>query len=157
MPWLAEQRQAGKIRLLGTTNFDTMRLQEIVDAGVSLVSNQLQYSLLDRRVESEMVDFCREQGIHLLSYGSIAGGFLSGRWVGQPEPVGPHANRSLAKYKLIIDGDWIRKILAKGYEYHVWTVDDVETARCFVRWGGMSITKERARCRRAGNETSAIG
>ena len=106
--WLADLQTAGKIRLLGTTNFDTPRLREIVDAGVPIVANQTQYSLLDRRAENEMVRFCQETGIGLLCYGSVAGGFLSGRWAGEAEPMGSMSNRSLTKYKLIIDefGGW---------------------------------------------------
>ena len=44
----------------------------------------------------------------LLCYGSVAGGFLGDRWLGQPEPPHPLENRSLTKYKLIIDdfGGW---------------------------------------------------
>jgi aryl-alcohol dehydrogenase-like predicted oxidoreductase len=106
--WLDEQRQAGKIRHLGTTNFDAPRLGEICKAGISIAANQPQYSLLDRRPEGAMVELCRRWGIQLLCYGTVAGGFMSGRWVGQPEPAEPLANRSLVKYKLIIDefGGW---------------------------------------------------
>jgi aryl-alcohol dehydrogenase-like predicted oxidoreductase len=44
----------------------------------------------------------------LLCYGTVAGGFLSERWLGVPEPSGSLENRSLTKYKLIIDefGGW---------------------------------------------------
>ena len=44
----------------------------------------------------------------LLCYGTVAGGFLSDRWLGVPEPAEPLENRSLTKYKLIIDdiGGW---------------------------------------------------
>jgi len=106
--WLAEQQTAGKIRLLGTTNFDTAHLQEVVEAGIPIVSNQLQYSLLDRRPEPAMVGFCRQQGIQLLCYGVVAGGFLSSRWVGMPDPRSSVGNRSLTKYRLIIEefGGW---------------------------------------------------
>ena len=106
--WLAELQNTGKIRLLGTTNFDAPRLREIVEADVPVVANQLQYSLLDRRPMPGMAGFCRDHGIEMLCYGSIAGGFLSGRWVGQPEPIAGLPNRSLTKYKLIIDefGGW---------------------------------------------------
>lgn len=106
--WLAEQQAGGKIRFLGTTNFDTAHLREIVDAGVPIVSNQLQYSLLDRRPESGMVEFCRHEGIQLLCYGAVAGGFLSSRWVGLPDPQTSVGNRSLTKYRLIIEefGGW---------------------------------------------------
>ena len=68
-----------------------------------MASHQLQYSLLDTRPELHMVEYCQGQGIALLCYGTVAGGFLSERWLGQPEPEEPLANRSLVKYKLIID------------------------------------------------------
>lgn len=108
--WLAEQQSAGKIRWLGTTNFDTAHLRAIVDAGIPIVSNQLQYSLLDRRPEAAMVDLCRRKGIWLLCYGAVAGGFLSSRWVGMPDPHTDLSNRSLTKYRLIIEefGGWPR-------------------------------------------------
>ena len=69
---------------------------------------QVQYSLLDDRPEHGLVDLCRKHGIHLLCYGTVAGGFLSDRWLGAPEPQPPFENRSLTKYKLIIDdfGGW---------------------------------------------------
>lgn len=105
---LDELRAAGKIRNVGVTNFDVTRLREIVDAGVPVVSHQVQYSLLDHRPEGGMVEFCRDSGIHLLCYGTLAGGFLSRRWLGEPEPAGDLPNRSLIKYKLMIDeyGGW---------------------------------------------------
>ena len=108
--WLDELRRAGKIRLLGATNFDVPRLAEILDAGVPLAAHQVQYSLLDRRPERGMVALCRRRGIPLLSYGSLGGGFLSARWLGLPAPEPPLANRSLVKYRLIINemGGWNR-------------------------------------------------
>lgn len=108
--WLDELRRAGKIRLLGTTNFDVPHLAEIVKAGVPLAVHQVQYSLLDRRPERGMVRFCGEHGIHLLTYGCLGGGFLSERYLNQTEPLPPFANRSLVKYRLVIDefGGWER-------------------------------------------------
>jgi aryl-alcohol dehydrogenase-like predicted oxidoreductase len=101
-------RQAGKIARLAVTNFDTPHLKEVVSAGVPIVAHQLQYSLVDDRPNIKMVDFCREQGIELLCYGTVLGGFLSERWLNKPEPRGTIENRSLVKYKLIIDdfGGW---------------------------------------------------
>ena len=105
---LERLRQAGKIARLGVTNFDTAHLRELLDAGVVVVAHQLQYSLLDQRPRSSMVGLCQERGIALLCYGTVAGGFLSERWLGRAEPGGPFPNRSLIKYKLIIDefGGW---------------------------------------------------
>ena len=106
--WLDELRQAGKIAQLGGTNFDTDHVTAIADAGVPLVSMQVQYSLLDRRPEKAMIAAAAERGISLLCYGTVAGGFLSDKWLGQAEPADPLENRSLTKYKLIIDdiGGW---------------------------------------------------
>ena len=106
--FLDEIRRAGKIHHVGVTNFDTPSLRAIVEAGVPVIAHQLQYSVLDRRPETSMAEFCREKGIALLCYGSVAGGFLSDRYLGMPEPAGTLENRSLTKYKLIIDefGSW---------------------------------------------------
>jgi len=108
MGWLTDMRHEGKIRLVGTTNFDVKRLTEIVEAGVGVASNQLQYSVIDRRPEGGMVAFAREYNVALLCYGTVAGGFLSARWLGAPDPAPPLANRSLVKYRLILDefGSW---------------------------------------------------
>ena len=106
--WLGELRDAGKISNIGGTNFDTAHMQAIVRRGVPLVSMQVQYSLLDRRPEAAMVAAAAEHGISLLCYGTVAGGFLSDAWLGRAEPGPPLENRSLVKYKLIIDdfGGW---------------------------------------------------
>ncbi len=105
---LERLRRIGKIARVSVTNFDTLRLKEIVDAGVPVATHQLQYSLLDTRPGLQMVDYCQAHGIALLCYGTVAGGFLSERWLGQAEPCEPLPNRSLVKYKLIIDdfGGW---------------------------------------------------
>ncbi|MDQ0041521.1 aldo/keto reductase [Variovorax boronicumulans] len=106
--WLRELQRAGKIELLGGTNFDTARVRELVDADVPLRSMQVQYSLLDQRPQPTLAPYCAASGIQLLCYGSVAGGFLSERWLGASEPREPYENRSLVKYKLVIDdfGGW---------------------------------------------------
>lgn len=106
--WLADLRRAGKLRHIGTTNFDTARLREIVAAGIPLATNQLQWSVIDRRPERGLAEFCRAHGIALLCYGTVAGGFISERWLGAADPAPPLANRSLVKYRLILEefGGW---------------------------------------------------
>jgi aryl-alcohol dehydrogenase-like predicted oxidoreductase len=106
--WLSEMRGEGKVRNVGTTNFDTPHIAEILGAGIPLVSQQLQYSVLDQRPLNGLSALAAENDIKFLCYGSVAGGFLSDRWLGQPEPEMPLENRSLVKYKLIIDdfGGW---------------------------------------------------
>ena len=103
---LLRAQSAGKIRLLGVTNFDTAHVRDIVEHGADLVSIQSQYSLLDRRPEKQMTGLFDEKGVHILPYGVLAGGFLTAKYLGEPEPA--TMNRSLQKYRLIIDevGGW---------------------------------------------------
>jgi len=100
---LSRLRDQGKIANIGVTNFDVPRLMEILDAGVPVVSMQAQYSLLDERPRNGMIDLCSSRNIAFICYGTVAGGFLSERWVGRREAGGGLTNRSLIKYKLIID------------------------------------------------------
>ena len=108
--WLGELRETGKIRHVGATNFDVPRMREMLAAGVPLVSNQVQYSLIDRRAEHGLVSLAQEEGLGLLCYGVLAGGFLAAKHLGQPPPSEPFSNRSLVKYRLIVDeaGGWER-------------------------------------------------
>ena len=100
---LTELQKAGKIRFLGITNFDAQRIRELLDAGVKIAANQVQYSVFDRRVEAEMTPLAQEQNIPYLCYGTVAGGFLSDRYLHAPDPTPPFENRSLTKYRLIIE------------------------------------------------------
>jgi len=107
---LGDLQREGKIRHLALTNFDTDRLGIIADQGLRIVSNQVQYSLIDRRPEIRMASFCREHGVTLLAYGALLGGLLSEKYLGRPEPRRPELNTaSLQKYKNMIDawGGWI--------------------------------------------------
>ena len=91
--WLTELQAAGKIRSLGVTNLDCTSLRALLDAGVPIVSNQVQFSLLDRRPLNGMVQLCEQRGVKLLTYGTLAGGLLSDRYVAAPKQglpfVGP--------------------------------------------------------------------
>jgi len=106
---LSSLRDEGKIKHLGLTNFDTERIQIMIEEGFKLVSNQVQYSIIDQRPEVKMVPFCQKHGIMLLTYGTLCGGFLSEKYLGKPEPSrGQLDTFSLQKYKQMIDawGGW---------------------------------------------------
>ena len=106
---LASLRDAGKIKHLALTNFDTAHVQTITEHGIRIVSNQVQYSLIDLRPEVRMVPFCQEHNITLLTYGTLCGGLLSEAYLGQPEPRSAVLHTaSLRKYKQMIDawGGW---------------------------------------------------
>ena len=106
--WLEELRAAGKIHRIGGTNFDTAHFRAIRAAGVPISSMQVQYSLLDRRPEKGFITEAQKQDLAIFCYGTVAGGFFGEKWLGAPEPQAPLENRSLVKYKLIIDdfGGW---------------------------------------------------
>ncbi|MFM7328802.1 MAG: aldo/keto reductase, partial [Bacteroidota bacterium] len=87
--WLRELQQEGKIELISGTNFNTSSTREILQAGIPLATMQVQYSLLDRRPERGLAPLCAETGMKLLCYGTVAGGFLSERWLGKPDPGQP--------------------------------------------------------------------
>ena len=108
---LAALQREGLVAHVGATNFDTPQAAAMLDAGVPLVSMQVQYSLLDRRPANRLAALCARSGMRLLCYGTLAGGFLDERWLGAPEPDAETlGNRSLVKYKLVIDdfGGWQR-------------------------------------------------
>jgi aryl-alcohol dehydrogenase-like predicted oxidoreductase len=105
LTYLSQLRDEGKIRYLGLTNFDTEHLKMIVESGIRVVSNQVQFSLIDRRPEVQMIPFCQEHNIQLLTYGTLGGGLLSEKYLGQPEPgYGALNTASLRKYKQMVDG-----------------------------------------------------
>ena len=109
LQYMVELQNEGKIKHLALTNFDTEHLQIITAAGIKIVSNQVQFSLVDRRPQVNMVNFCQKHDIKLFTYGTICGGLLSEKYLQKPEPKGLEINTtSLRKYKQMIDnwGGW---------------------------------------------------
>ncbi|XP_026222826.1 uncharacterized oxidoreductase At1g06690, chloroplastic-like isoform X2 [Anabas testudineus] len=107
---LSDLQQEGLIRELALTNFDTQRLEEITNRGISISSNQVQYSVIDQRPAMKMEQFCLANNIQLLTYGTLAGGLLSERYLGKAEPTSRAelCTASLSKYKNMVDtwGGW---------------------------------------------------
>jgi aryl-alcohol dehydrogenase-like predicted oxidoreductase/enamine deaminase RidA (YjgF/YER057c/UK114 family) len=109
--FLQELKEEGLIHSLGVTNFDTAHLRIAKSSGIDIVTNQVSYSLIDRRAGGQMAEYCASNGIAILAYGTVLGGFLSNKWLGQPEPTGEGlSNWSLMKYKRFIDvaGGWVK-------------------------------------------------
>ena len=98
---LVRLKEKGKIRNISVTNFDTEHLAQLVDAGIPVVSSQTQYSALDRRPEKGYLEYCRQHNIAMLCYGTLAGGFLTERWLGRQwkEPE----TRSQVKYMQVLE------------------------------------------------------
>ena len=107
MAELMRLKQEGLIDHLGVTNFDTAHLRVLVKNGFEIASNQICFSLLDRRAAGEMSAFCLEHGIALLAFGTLAGGFLADRWLAAPDPA-EIGDWSKMKYRRFIEaaGGW---------------------------------------------------
>ncbi len=102
--FLEELRAEGLVGHLGAVNFDTAHLRVAVASGIRLVSNQVAFSLLDRRAAGRMSAFCRDHGVQLLAYGALAGGFLTERWLDRPAPTeAERATWSQMKYHRFIE------------------------------------------------------
>lgn len=96
-----------------------------------------------------MVMAAQQHNIWVLYYGIVAGGFLGDRWLGQPEPQEPLENRSLTKYKLIID-DFSGWDLFQSLLQTLWRIADrhgvdtasVSSAAMLNRPGVAAVTRD---------------
>jgi aryl-alcohol dehydrogenase-like predicted oxidoreductase/enamine deaminase RidA (YjgF/YER057c/UK114 family) len=100
-------KNEGLIGAIGVTNFDAAHLALAIADGVPIVSNQVSFSVVDRRARNDLSAVCAATGVRLLAYGTLNGGFLSDKWLGRAEPDNiPDWSKS--KYKRFIDaaGGW---------------------------------------------------
>lgn len=104
---LTQLRDEGLIAEIGVTNFDAAHVELALSDGVPLLTNQVSFSLLDRRAAGPLSALSSRSNLRLLAYGTLCGGFLSERWLGKPEPQ-DIPDWSKMKYKRFIDttGGW---------------------------------------------------
>ncbi len=115
---MAELVRAGKIRAVGVSNFSAAQMRDahrvLAAEGVPLASNQVQHSLLDRRIERNgVLDAAKELGVTIIAYSPLAQGILTGSYHGDPERVRHmkgirgmrmrHAARSLEKTRPLVE------------------------------------------------------
>ncbi|MEP3279434.1 MAG: aldo/keto reductase [Stappiaceae bacterium] len=136
MEVLKRCQEKGKIANLGVTNWDAPEIAPFIESGCDIASAQVQYSLLDRRPADSLADWGRSRNMQLVCYGTLAGGFLTDKWLGKPDPGFSFENRSLIKYRLIIDefGSWsqfqhLLEVLNGVGEKH-----DVSLSAIATRW-----------------------
>ncbi len=100
-------RQDGLIGAIGVTNFDAAHLNLALSDGVPIASNQVSFSLIDRRAAGPLSALCAARGVRLLAYGTLCGGLLSERWLGRPQPEAV-PDWSKMKYLRFVDaaGGW---------------------------------------------------
>ncbi|OIW09050.1 hypothetical protein TanjilG_16277 [Lupinus angustifolius] len=109
---LTDLKGEGKIKTVALTNFDTERLQIILENEIPVLSNQVQHSIVDMRPQQKMAELCQLTGVKLITYGTVMGGLLSEKFLDANINIpfaGPAINTpSLQKYKRMIDawGGW---------------------------------------------------
>ena len=81
---LNKMREEGLVRHIGVSNFSTEQIRQAMDY-CPIASLQPRYSLLNRDIEEDILPFCVEHNIGVLSYGSLGGGVLTGKYTQRPE------------------------------------------------------------------------
>jgi aryl-alcohol dehydrogenase-like predicted oxidoreductase len=91
LAFLDDAVRAGKIRYAGVSNFVGWQLQKaamLASAAAPIVTLQPQYNLLVRDIEFELVEVCRNEGIGILPWSPLAGGWLTGKYTRDETPTG---------------------------------------------------------------------
>jgi len=92
--------RAGKVRYIGCSNFPAWYLEKAlrvseVEGLEAFVAVQPRYNVVDRDVERELLPLCVEEGIGVIPYSPLAGGFLTGKYqLGKPAPEGSRGGGS---------------------------------------------------------------
>lgn len=93
MEALAKEVKQGRIEAVGVSNYSVSQMREahaeLQKRGVPLVSNQVPYSLLNRKIESNGIwQTAQELGVTIIAYSPLAQGLLTGKYTGQEKPTG---------------------------------------------------------------------
>ncbi len=142
---LQDLKREGLIRQLGLTNVDTAHLRMVRASGIEVVSNQVSFSLLDQRAAAGLAPYCAASGVRLLAYGTVAGGWLTERWLGQPEPDWERTGTwSMMKYGrfMRVAGGWdaLQRVLAatkRVADRHGVSIANIAT-RCILDHPGVA-------------------
>ncbi len=97
MEALLNLKEQGKIRHIGVSNFTREDLHKSCSRA-DILTEQVQYSLLERSIEKEIVPFCKEKDIGILTYGTLGGGILSGKYKTETHFKGPDVRNFFYKF-----------------------------------------------------------
>ena len=106
--------RAGKVRYVGSSNFTGWRVADAAWTARSahttaFISAQNEYSLLERRIEADLLPACQQFGVGILPYFPLAGGFLTGKYKrGQAAPTGSRGESSPYVKEYMTDANYDR-------------------------------------------------
>jgi aryl-alcohol dehydrogenase-like predicted oxidoreductase len=109
---------AGKVRYVGVSNFAAWQIMKAIGLSEArglarFVSLQPQYSLVERNIEYELVPLCREEGLGILPWGPLGGGFLSGKYRRDERP--PEGSR-IAGAPDDLEEAWDRRATERNWD-----------------------------------------
>jgi aryl-alcohol dehydrogenase-like predicted oxidoreductase len=117
---LASLLREGKVRQVGVSNFSASQMRRaqaaLREEGYALVSNQVRFNLLDRRIEDNgVLEAARELGMSVIAYSPLAQGLLTGKF---------HENPGLLE-KLTGPRKWMGSINRKRLEETAGLVEEL--------------------------------
>lgn len=103
MESMVEAMNRDWIKAVGVSNYNlaqTMRAAEALQKqGIALASNQVEYNLLNRRIEKNgLLEACKKAGITIIAYSPLAQGLLTGKYTPENPPQGVRSRRSSRVY-----------------------------------------------------------
>ncbi|MRH98939.1 aldo/keto reductase [Kriegella sp. EG-1] len=81
---LEKFKKQGKFRYLAVSNFSVELMQQAQEM-TDIVCLQPNYSILNRKIEKEIIPYCEQQNLGVISYGTLAGGLLTGKFKSIPK------------------------------------------------------------------------
>lgn len=125
-------QDAGVVEHVGVSNFSLERWQEADRAlGSAVLSDQVQYSLVQREPERELVPWAQRQGRVVIAYSPLAQGLLSGRYrarPGSPRPGGMRAGQRLFQEENLALAEPLLSVLDRLASSHSATPSQVALA-----------------------------
>jgi len=115
---LEREVEEGRVGGIGVSNFSVEQLERARSylSKVDLVSNQIEYNLLKRRAELDVIPHCLKEGISVIAYSPLAQGLLTGKYGPERGPKNVQRRIFLALSYRKIDWDLIRRLEERARE-----------------------------------------
>ena len=155
---LAMVVQAGLALNVGVSNYNMKQMQMaqriLSKHGIPLASNQVEYNLLDRKVERNgLLERCKENGVRLIAYSPLAQGMLTGKYSTETPPPGARGRKYASILKDLPALIQLMTEIGKGH-------GDKTPGQVALNWvickGGLPIPGAKT-CTQAEQNNGAIG
>jgi len=126
---------SGKVRYIGVSNYTAWQIMKALELSrrygwAKFVSAQMQYSLVTRDIEREILPLCQYEGLTIMAWGPLGGGFLSGKYRPGKEP--PAMGARLVEVKKNEEEAWERRAIERNFRI-LEVVDEIAKRRKVVQ------------------------